>query len=390
MAQANFKPGHKRSESDVTDKQSEKMLVASSRTRTHSERLDVQDEPKSPRRKNSDVVDSIGDKVEETTATEFEDAVVGCQRPTTLDMKPMVDLEKYQKKEAWKSNVSSSKEETDATPCTPPEITYDVNSDSSSVELEVEMPVDWDASEYNMQHRRRGHAVIFNHDTFDSDHYAPREGSKMDVKNLCETFSSLLFDVSVHDNLEYSEIKHTIAKLAAQDHSDADCLAVIVLTHGENGLLAPRDSHILYNVDLLWKPFTADKCPTLAGKPKLFFIQACRGKQLDAGVKVRRDGRSQFDSSPSYKIPTHADFLVAYSSIEGFYSFRNRDTGSWFIQSLCKELNASDNLLQILTRTTRRVTQFESESDMIQFHEMKQVPSITSMLTRDLYFHPKS
>ena len=82
----------------------------------------------------------------------------------------------------------------------------------SSVELEVEMPVDWDASEYNMQHRRRGHAVIFNHDTFDSDHYAPREGSKMDVKNLCETFSSLLFDVSVHDNLEYSEIKHTIAK----------------------------------------------------------------------------------------------------------------------------------------------------------------------------------
>jgi len=130
MAQANFKPGHKRSESDVTDKQSEKMLVASSRTRTHSERLDVQDEPKSPRRKNSDVVDSIGDKVEETTATEFEDAVVGCQRPTTLDMKPMVDLEKYQKKEAWKSNVSSSKEETDATPCTPPEITYDVNSDS--------------------------------------------------------------------------------------------------------------------------------------------------------------------------------------------------------------------------------------------------------------------
>lgn len=73
----------------------------------------------------------------------------------------------------------------------------------------------------------------------------------------------------------------------------------------------------------------------------------------------------------------------------GFYSFRNKDTGSWFIQSLCKELNDTDNLLQILTRTTRRVTQLESESDMIQFHGMKQVPSITSMLTRDLYFHPK-
>jgi len=296
------------------------MLVASSRTRTYSEKLDVQDEPKSPRRKNSDVVDSIGDKVDdaETIATEFEDAVGGCQRPATLDMKPMVHLEKNQKKEAWKSNISSSKEETDATPCTPPEMTYSVNSDSSSVELEAEMPVDWDASEYNMQHRRRGHAVIFNHDIFDSDHYAPRKGSKMDVKNLRETFSSLLFDVIVHDNLEYSEIKNTISKLAAQDHSDADCVVVIVMTHGENGLLAPRDSSILYNVDLLWQPFTADKCPTLAGKPKLFFIQACRGNELDAGVRVKERRRSEFDSSASsFKIPTHADFLIAYSTVQG-------------------------------------------------------------------------
>jgi len=396
MAQANLKPGHERSGSDVTDKQNEKILVAASRTRTHSEKLHVEDEHRPTKRKNSDVVDSIGDQVYEvpdveTTAKEVQDAVGGNQRPTTLDMKPTVDSEQNQKQEASKSTDKFSKEETDATPCTPPEITHNINSDSSSVELEAVMPVDWGAKEYNMQHRRRGHAVIFNHDTFDSDHYAPREGSKTDVKNLRETFGSLHFDVIVHNNLEYSEIKDTISKLAAQDHSDADCIAVIVLTHGENGLLTPRDSHIMYNVDLLWTPFTADKCPTLAGKPKLFFIQACRGKQLDAGIKAKRQGRSEFDSSPpSFKIPTHADFLIAYSTTEGFYSFRNKDTGSWFIQSLCEELNASDNLLQILTRTTWRVTQLESDSDMIQFHGKKQVPSVTTMLTRDLYFHPKS
>jgi len=61
--------------------------------------------------------------------------------------------------------------------------------------------------------------------------------------------------------------------VAKQDHSDADCLVVTIMTHGEEGMLAPRDSNILYNVDTLWTPFTADKCPTLAGKPKLFFIQ---------------------------------------------------------------------------------------------------------------------
>jgi caspase-like apoptosis-related cysteine protease len=78
--------------------------------------------------------------------------------------------------------------------------------------MEVHIPVDWDASEYNMQHKRRGRAVIFNNDIFETEHYAPREGSKIDVKTLCETFSSLLFDVTVHDNLEYSEVKHIVSE----------------------------------------------------------------------------------------------------------------------------------------------------------------------------------
>jgi len=135
MAQANLKPGHERSGSDVTDKQNEKILVAASRTRTHSEKLHVEDEHKPTKRKNSDVVDSIGDQVYEvpdveTTAKEVQDAVGGNQRPTTLDMKPTVDSEQNQKQEASKSTDKFSKEETDATPCTPPEITHNINSDS--------------------------------------------------------------------------------------------------------------------------------------------------------------------------------------------------------------------------------------------------------------------
>jgi len=63
-----------------------------------------------------------------------------------------------------------------------------------------------------------------------------------------------------------------IFSVAAEDHSDADCLLVTVLTHGERSqFLHAQDS--LYSVDNLWLPFTADKCMSLAGKPKIFIIQ---------------------------------------------------------------------------------------------------------------------
>lgn len=57
------------------------------------------------------------------------------------------------------------------------------------------------------------------------------------------------------------------------DHTDNDCLVIAVLSHGEHGIIYAKDG--VYKPESLWTPFTADKCQTLAGKPKLFFIQVC-------------------------------------------------------------------------------------------------------------------
>ncbi len=55
---------------------------------------------------------------------------------------------------------------------------------------------------------------------------------------------------------------------------------------------------------------------------------------------AHRGGTTQTDSNAhSYKIPSHADFLIAYSTIPGFYSWRNTQNGSWFVQALCFELS---------------------------------------------------
>ena len=120
------------------------------------------------------------------------------------------------------------------------------------------------------------------------------------------------------------------------------------MTHGEKeGKIFSSSGEFIVNE--LWENFTGDSCKTLAGKPKLFFIQACRGSMTDPGAvfkpkpRVRRhllsdtvDSKRQ-DQVP-YVIPVMADLLIFYSTSEGFYSFRNPLDGSWFIQGEKNEI----------------------------------------------------
>lgn len=196
----------------------------------------------------------------------------------------------------------------------------------------------------------------------------------------------------VYEDLNCKDIDRILeAAATTEDHSDADCILIAVLSHGELGILYASDH--AYKPDRLWTQFNAEQCPSLAGKPKLFFIQACQGDQLDGGVRL--DPVTQTDSSAmSYKIPTHADFLIVYSTIPGFYSWRNTTAGSWFVQALCHVLQRKGrekDLLSNLTHVARKVAfdfQSNTPGDFVM-HEKKQIPCITSMLTRDVYFQPK-
>lgn len=59
-------------------------------------------------------------------------------------------------------------------------------------------------------------------------------------------------------------------------------------------------------------------------------------------MRLRKVAMTETDSNVmSYKIPNHADFLIAYSTIPGFYSWRNTSAGSWFVQALCYVLQVT-------------------------------------------------
>lgn len=108
------------------------------------------------------------------------------------------------------------------------------------------------------------------------------------------------------------------------DLESSDCLIVVILTHGgANDKLAACDrDYRLY--DLI------DKCnpvnlPSMAGKPKIFIVQACRGENTDSGVKLHAasngSSSTQVDfissQADNFTHPEHADLLVLMSSHYG-------------------------------------------------------------------------
>lgn len=128
---------------------------------------------------------------------------------------------------------------------------------------------------------------------------------------------------------------------------------VCVLSHGEKGCVFGTDEQQVYLKELT-QPFTSGRAPTLAGKPKLFFIQACQGSGYQKGSipcppkptqkeEGNRENLLEDDAGhvPVETIPHDADFLLGMATVAEYKSFRNTNTGSIYIQELCRQLERS-------------------------------------------------
>jgi len=78
----------------------------------------------------------------------------------------------------------------------------------------------------------------------------------------------------------------------------------------------------------------------------------------------------------------------------GYFSWRNSANGSWFVQALHRMLTQYRDkpldFVSLLTRVNHEVAYaFESNAAQVYMTHKKQVPSIVSMLTKDLYLTPK-
>ncbi|XP_021389475.2 caspase-9 [Lonchura striata] len=262
--------------------------------------------------------------------------------------------------------------------------------------------------DYEMKADPCGHCLILNNVNFCRDSgLSTREGSDIDCEKLERRFKALCFTVLTRRDLKAQEMVLELLKLSRQDHSALDCCIVVILSHG------CQTSHIqfpggVYGTD--GKPipiekivnyFNGSSCPSLRGKPKLFFIQACGGEQRDQGFVVDCDSPEEEALGDSLEsdaipfrvpsdnvdepdaiasLPTPSDILVSYSTFPGFVSWREKSSGSWYVETLDSVLEQyahSEDLLSMLVRVAHAVS---------ARGRYKQIPGCFNFLRKKFFF----
>lgn len=191
------------------------------------------------------------------------------------------------------------------------------------------------------------------------------------------------------------------------------------MSHGEEGFLTTKEGDKIL-LDDIFALFNNINCPSLAGKPKLFFIQSCRddpvtGPAEDLGIRLsfnsqnkeqtpdlrdESDGNSKkqliqrnFEtdsmnaSNPIYfHIPSMCDMLIGFPTQKGYIAYRKPEIGSWYMNAIVQVFSkhSSDTDLCALLNMVNSMI-----SNEVTNMGKKQMSEYTSKLTKPyFYFFP--
>lgn len=272
---------------------------------------------------------------------------------------------------------------------------------------------------YQMHSSPRGLALVLSNVRFDArlnPDLDIRRGGEVDEEVLRRLFTELDFTVSLHKDLTAEQMRLCIEQFAQrQEHAEYNCCVVCLLSHGIEGSIYGTDGQLLM-LDWVFEVFDNARCPLLQNKPKMFFIQACRGDEMDNGVdqldgqeRTQSPGCEQRDAGREgerenkereakdrerlkVKLPQRSDMICGFASLKGTAAMRNTKKGSWFIQDLNKAIRkrAKDtHMSDILVQVNSQIKCREGYAPGSAHHRCKEMSEFTSSLCKDLYLFPK-
>ncbi|PVD37109.1 hypothetical protein C0Q70_04103 [Pomacea canaliculata] len=247
---------------------------------------------------------------------------------------------------------------------------------------------------YRMLGMPRGQALIINvNEVHDKP---PRRGTDIDRDNMHNLLTQLHFNVIVYndcDDLTAQGLVNKLRKFAALPaHHTSDACIICLLSHGEEGFIFGTDGKRV-PLDEIFVLFGNRHCPALLSKPKIFFIQACRGGALDHGVKLDLDETDGPSIQQSHlQLPSVSDMLICYPTLEGYYAWRNRERGSWYIQAVVQIFMRHakcEDICAMLNRVNELVSRKVSRCPQADMDRMSQMSEFKSSLRRPyLFFFP--
>uniref|UniRef100_A0AAY5EWN1 Caspase 9, apoptosis-related cysteine peptidase n=1 Tax=Electrophorus electricus TaxID=8005 RepID=A0AAY5EWN1_ELEEL len=193
-------------------------------------------------------------------------------------------------------------------------------------------------------------------------------------------------------------------------HSGYDCCVVVILSHGteSNNNRFPGAVHGVDGrsvpVQIMTNYLNGKNCPSLQSKPKLFFIQACGGGEKDTGFEVspdevrpmaggmddQTDAIPTSSSSDSLSLSDEPDARATLPTTHteavlspGYVSWRDSNTGSWYVETLdciLEQNAATDDLVTMLMMVNNEVSQISAKG------LYKQMPGSFNFLRKLFYF----
>ncbi|XP_076131953.1 caspase-6-like [Alosa pseudoharengus] len=258
---------------------------------------------------------------------------------------------------------------------------------STRVQTHNPQPNSSQIEEYNLSPPKE--CVIINNVKVNDDE---RQGSNIDADELKKVFNWLGFRVTTWVDLTAEEMRRKLRDV--RDEVQGECFVCCVLSHGCREGILGVDGELVFVNDIN-SLFSGPNCPALLNKPKVFFFQACRGSRRDIPAQVAETPGLQVDYVDGVMVggaistPAHSDFLNCLSTVDDYVSIRCIKTGSWFIQSVCRQLregcSKNVDILTILTQVNMEVSQKEGR---LGRSTLKQTPEQRHTLRKKLYLRP--
>ena len=210
-------------------------------------------------------------------------------------------------------------------------------------------------------HIKKGFALIVTNENFDKDlHVHDLPGVRVDEENIrkfCRKAGFTIYSATKTNDLTFLEMTNLFYKsIPDEKFEDHDAFICFISSHGNGqGILGIDGSAISFKVIV----DAIVKIERFRNSPKLFFLNCCRGSNVNIGFQSSDEYPTHFSGHPAndltslaVSMPFYANTIIAYSCWEEFKSYINKKEGSWFISALTDVLNnygKTEQLTDMLT-----------------------------------------